>query len=83
MGFTTVFLLLQVLVNCKHHEEEERKRRRGVGGGCYSHDQTLSFASKVVHRHKQTEVAVIEKEIFVTSRERQGVWDCCHKQQNI
>lgn len=26
--FTTVLLLLQVLVNCKHHEEEERSRRR-------------------------------------------------------
>jgi hypothetical protein len=26
--FTTGFLLLQVLVNCKHHEEEERSRRR-------------------------------------------------------
>jgi len=26
---------------------------------------------------------VIEKEIFVTFRERQGVWDCCHKEQNI
>lgn len=26
---------------------------------------------------------MIEKEIFVTFRERQGVWDCCHKQQNI
>jgi hypothetical protein len=28
LGFTTVFLLLQVFVNCKHHEEEERSRRR-------------------------------------------------------